>query len=130
MNENSRVSVAGKEAFLTSNALLSSGSIIAPAVVVATGFMQSLALCIVFSIVTYVTIAVCSFVPRKLVYTVRIILYTFVASLVYVPVSIMMEGIMPVQYAALEYMRRFDYKFAYNSQGGSKVLPPEKRLYA
>lgn len=101
MNENSRVSVAGKEAFLTSNALLSSGSIIAPAVVVATGFMQSLALCIVFSIVTYVTIAVCSFVPRKLVYTVRIILYTFVASLVYVPVSIMLEGIMPVQYAAL-----------------------------
>ncbi len=101
MNENSRVSVAGKEALLTSNALLSNGSIIAPAVVVATGFMQSLALCIVFSIVTYVTIAVCSFVPRKLVYTVRIILYTFVASLVYVPVSIMLEGIMPVQYAAL-----------------------------
>ena len=63
--------------------------------------MPAVALCIVFSIVTYVTVAVCSFVPAKLVYTVRIILYTFIASLVYVPVSIMMENIMPVQYAAL-----------------------------
>ena len=97
----SQTGMAGREAFLTSNALLSSGSIIAPAVVVTTGFMPAVALCIVFSTVTYVTVAVCSFVPAKLVYTVRIILYTFIASLVYVPVSIMMENIMPVQYAAL-----------------------------
>ena len=97
----SQTSMAGREAFLTSNALLSNGSVIAPAVVVATGFMPSVALCIVFSIVTYATVAICSFVPRRIVYTVRIILYTFIASLVYVPVSILMEGIMPLQFAAL-----------------------------
>lgn len=92
---------AGREAIFTSNALLSSGAVIAPAVVAATDFMSALALCIVFSLITYITVAVCSFVPRKIVYTVRIILYTFVASLVYVPVSMLMENIMPAQYAVL-----------------------------
>ncbi|MCD7732985.1 MAG: hypothetical protein LUH56_06045 [Oscillospiraceae bacterium] len=97
----SQASTAGKEAVLTSNALLSTGSIIAPAVVVATSFQNALALCIVFSLVTFITVLICSFVPRKLVYTVRIIVYTFVASLVYVPVAILMENIMPAQFSAL-----------------------------
>ncbi len=97
----SNLSIAGKEALLTSNALLSSGSIIAPAVAVATGFMPAVAVCVVFSLVTYITVALCSFVPRKVVYTVRIILYTLVASLVYVPVSLLMEKIMPTSFAAL-----------------------------
>lgn len=97
----SKHSAATKEAFLTANPLLSSGSIIAPAVVVAKGFMPALALCVVFSLTTFITVAICSFVPRKIVYTVRIILYTFVASLVYVPVSLLMEWMMPVQFAAL-----------------------------
>ncbi|MCD7824144.1 MAG: electron transport complex subunit E [Oscillospiraceae bacterium] len=97
----SQASAAGREAVLTSNALLSSGSIIAPAVVVATSFQSALALCIVFSIVTFLTVLICSFVPRKLVYTVRIIVYTFVASLVYIPVAILMENIMPAQFTAL-----------------------------
>lgn len=97
----SQASTAGKEAVLTSNALLSTGSIIAPAVVVTTSFQNALALCIVFSLVTFITVLICSFVPRKLVYTVRIIVYTFVASLVYVPVAILMENIMPAQFSAL-----------------------------
>jgi len=97
----SQASTAGREAVLTSNALLSSGSIIAPAVVVATSFQSALALSIVFSLVTFITVLICSFVPRRLVYTVRIIIYTFVASLVYVPVAILMESIMPIQFAAL-----------------------------
>lgn len=97
----SQASIAGREAVLTSNALLSSGSIIAPAVVVATSFQNALALCIVFSIVTFVTVLICSFVPRRIVYTVRIIVYTFVASLVYIPVAILMENIMPAQFSAL-----------------------------
>lgn len=97
----SQLSIASKEALFTSNALLASGSVIAPAVVVATGFMPSVALCLIFSLVTYITVVICSFVPRKLLYTFRIILYTLVASLVYVPVSMLVEGIMPKYFAAL-----------------------------
>lgn len=101
VGSSSQLSIASKEALFTSNALLANGSIIAPAVVVATGFMPALTLCLIFSLVTYITVAICSFVPRKLLYTVRIILYTLVASLVYVPVSMLVEGIMPQYFAAL-----------------------------
>ncbi len=84
-----------KEGFLTGNALLSSGVIIAPAVVAATDLMSAVCLAIVFTVVTYVTVALCSFVPKKVVYTARITIYTFLASLVYVPVAILLETIMP-----------------------------------
>ncbi len=88
-------STAIKEGFLTGNGLLSSGVIIAPAVIAATDFSTALCLAIVFTLVTFTTVALCSFVPRKSVYTVRIIVYTFVASLVYVPVAILLKNLMP-----------------------------------
>lgn len=97
MNDKTRANLSSsiKEGFLTGNALLSSGVIIAPAVVAATDLMTAVCLAIVFTVVTYVTVAICSFVPRTLVYTVRIIIYTLLASLVYVPVAILLEAIMP-----------------------------------
>lgn len=96
-----RISTAQKEGFLTGNALLSSGIIIAPAVAAATDFMSALALSIVFCLVTYITVVLCSFVPSKIVYTVRIILYTLVASVVYVLVKMLMLEIMPIQFEGL-----------------------------
>lgn len=96
-----RISTAQKEGFLTGNALLSSGIIIAPAVAAATDFMSALALSIVFCLVTYITVVLCSFVPSKIVYTVRIILYTLVASTVYVLVKMLMLEIMPIQFEGL-----------------------------
>ncbi|MBQ8623001.1 MAG: hypothetical protein IJ424_01265 [Oscillospiraceae bacterium] len=96
-----RLSSAHKEGFLTGNALLSSGIIIAPAVAAATDFMSALALSIVFCLVTYITVAICSFVPSKLVYTVRIILYTLVASMVYVLVRQLMLNLMPEEFLGL-----------------------------
>lgn len=96
-----RISTAQKEGFLTGNALLSSGIIIAPAVAAATDFMSALALSIVFCLVTYITVVLCSFVPSKIVYTVRIILYTIVASAVYVLVKMLMLEIMPIQFEGL-----------------------------
>ncbi len=90
-----KYATAIKEGFLTGNGLLSSGVIIAPAVIAATDFMTALCLAIVFTLVTFVTVALCSFVPKSLVYTVRIIVYTLVASLIYVPVSILLKSVMP-----------------------------------
>ncbi len=89
------ISSAQREGFLTGNALLSSGIIIAPAVAAATDFMSALMLSIVFCIVTYITVVICSFVPSKLVYTVRIILYTLVASVVYVLLKMLLMQFIP-----------------------------------
>ncbi len=95
------ISSSGREGLFTRNALLSSGSIIAPAVAVARDFTSALVLSLVFALVTLTTVYICSFVPRKLVYTVRIILYTLVASLVYVPVAYLLTYLMPITYASL-----------------------------
>ena len=68
------------------NTVLSSGLIIAPVVVVANTVMNAIALICAFSLVTFLTIMISSFISRNIVYTIRIILYTIIAALVYVPV--------------------------------------------
>ena len=88
MNENAFFRDTEREGLLTRNPLFSNGIIIAPAVAACTGLYSAAILASVFSIVTCITVALCRFVPRKIVYTVRIILYTLVASLVYVPVHL------------------------------------------
>lgn len=88
MNERAIFRGAEREGILTKNPLFSSGVIIAPAAAACTDFYSGTILAMVFTVVTFITIALCSFVPRKIVYTVRIILYTLVASLVYVPVHL------------------------------------------
>ena len=88
MNEKVFFRDAEREGMLTRNPLFASGVIIAPAAAACTDFYSAAILSAVFTAVTFVTVAICRFVPRKIVYTVRIILYTLVASLVYVPIHL------------------------------------------
>ncbi len=88
MNEKMFFRDAEREGMLTRNPLFASGVIIAPAAAACTDFYSAAILSAVFTAVTFVTVAICRFVPRKIVYTVRIILYTLVASLVYVPIHL------------------------------------------
>lgn len=88
MSDKSFLYATEREGILTRNPLFTSGVIIAPAVAAGVNFYSGLILASVFTIVTLITIALCRFVPRKIVYTLRITLYTLVASLVYVPVHI------------------------------------------
>ena len=94
---------AEREGILTRNPLFTNGIIIAPAVAACTDFYSGAILASVFTVVTFITIALCRFVPRKIVYTLRIILYTLVASLVYVPVHLFfMSGeVLSEMYAAV-----------------------------
>lgn len=88
INEKGFFSDAEREGILTKNPLFSSGVIIAPAVAACTDFNSGFVLASVFTVITFITIALCRFVSRKIVYTIRIILYTLVASIVYVPVHL------------------------------------------
>lgn len=63
-----------------------SGALIAPVIAAANSFEKAAIICMAFSVVTFVTVLLCRFIPRKIVYTVRIIIYALVASLVYMPV--------------------------------------------
>lgn len=103
LNEKSFFRDAEREGILTKNPLFSSGVIIAPAAAACTDFNAAFILASVFTVVTFVTISLCRLVPRKIVYTVRIILYTLVASLVYVPVHLFFTSgeVLSEMYAAV-----------------------------
>lgn len=77
------------------NPILVSGMVIAPLVVYANTFKNAITLAITFSIITYFTLIISSFIPKKIVYTIRIIIYTLIGSLVYVPTVIILKYLLP-----------------------------------
>jgi electron transport complex protein RnfE len=75
------------------NIVLMGGLLISPVIAGATDFEKSVAISVVFSLVTIITIAVCRFIPRKFVYTIRIIAYAVIAAVVYIPVYLLANKI-------------------------------------
>lgn len=73
------------DGLLRQNIVLMSGLFIGPVIAGATDFGSAAAICIVFSLITFFSVAFCRLLPRKIVYTVRIILYALVASALYIP---------------------------------------------
>jgi len=90
-----------KNALLYKNPILVSGMVIAPVVVMANNFFDALTLIAAFSLITFFTLLISSFVPKNIVYTIRIILYTLIGALVYVPSVILMKYLMPEGVKAL-----------------------------
>lgn len=80
---------------LNKNPILVSGMVIAPVIVLANNFSNAVMLVISFSLITFFTLLVSSFVPKSIVYTIRIILYTLIGALVYVPAVILLNYFMP-----------------------------------
>lgn len=80
---------------LNKNPILVSGMVIAPVIVLANNFSNAVMLVISFSLITFFTLLVSSFVPKSIVYTIRIILYTLIGALVYVPAVILLKYFMP-----------------------------------
>lgn len=89
------------EGLTTKNALFISGLVIAPAVTYATSLRHGFMLAAMFTAVTFLSLLIASFVPRNIVYAVRIILYTFIAALVYVPVYIIANQLFPSDLAQM-----------------------------
>ena len=77
------------------NVVLMSGLVTAPIIVAATTLQRSLVLTISFFAVSYVSILLCRFISRKIVYTVRILLYTIVAAIMFIPTVIALRFLFP-----------------------------------
>lgn len=77
------------------NPILVSGMVIAPVVVLANNIKTAAALVAAFSVITFFTLLISSFVPKSIVYTIRIILYTLIGSLVYMPSVMLLKRFMP-----------------------------------
>lgn len=82
-------------ALLKKNPILVSGMVIAPVVMTADSFSRAVTLAAAFSVITFFTLLLSSFVPKRIVYTVRIIMYAFIGALVYVPAAIMLRYFIP-----------------------------------
>lgn len=80
-----------KDGFIKQNMVFMSGILIAPVIACGSSFMKSLAICFVFSLVTFFAIIICRFIPRTIVYTIRVILYSLVASILYIPAVLLAE---------------------------------------
>lgn len=89
--ENKKISL--KDGLYKQNIVFMSGLVIAPAIACATTLMKSLAVCLVFSLVSFFTIVICRPVPRKIAYTLRVIIYSLAASALYIPSIILAKGI-------------------------------------
>lgn len=81
--------------FLLGNPILERGLVIAPIVVTCTTLLNGLVLSASFSIITILTIVLSYFIPKKLPYTIRVILNAAIAALIFVPTSYLVGHFWP-----------------------------------
>ena len=80
---------------LMTNPIMERGFILAPIIVASYNTQNSVALGIGFSIITFITVMLSSFIPRRIPYTVRTILYSLLACVVFVPTAMLIERLLP-----------------------------------
>lgn len=74
------------------NTVLSALMVISPVIVCGDNLKNALALAYAFTAITLFSVIISSFVPKKLPYAVKIILYAVISSLVYIPVRLAAES--------------------------------------
>lgn len=89
-----------RDGLFKQNIVFMSGLLVAPVIACANTLMKSLAVCMVFSLVSFLTILVCRAVPRKIAYTLRVIIYCLAASLIYIPVMLFTRSLFGEQLIA------------------------------
>lgn len=85
-----------KDGLIKQNMVFMSGMLTAPIIACTTTLTKSLAVCFVFSVVSFFTILLCRLIPRTIVYTVRVTLYTIAAAVFYIPAIVLAELIFGV----------------------------------
>ncbi|MCQ2469566.1 MAG: electron transport complex subunit E [Ruminococcus sp.] len=83
------------DGILGDNMVLSSLMMISPVIICGDTLKNALALIFAFTSITFISMLIGSFVPKKLPYTARIIIYAAISSLVYIPVRFAAEGFYP-----------------------------------
>ncbi len=89
-----------KDGLLKQNMVFMSGMLLAPVIACCTSLGKSLAVCFVFSFVSFPSIILCRAIPRTIVYTIRVILYTIAAAIFYIPAAVLAEAIFGEQLIA------------------------------
>lgn len=77
------------------NIVLMSGLVTAPIIVAATTAQRAVILTLSFLMIAYSSILICYHIPRKIVYSVRILIYAAVAAVMYIPTALLMNLLFP-----------------------------------
>ncbi len=75
--------------------ILRSGLIIAPIAAFSVSVLHSAAFCIAFLLITIPTVLLSALIPRRIPFAVRIVLYSVIGSLVYIPAAVLTANILP-----------------------------------
>ncbi|MCL2633468.1 MAG: NADH:ubiquinone oxidoreductase subunit RnfE [Oscillospiraceae bacterium] len=77
------------DGLIRQNIVLMSGIAIAPVAARANTFENGLALAFAFTLVAFFSIFICRLIPKKIVYTIRVIIYALIAGVVLIPVHLL-----------------------------------------
>lgn len=83
------------DGLLGDNTVLSSLMVISPIIVCGDTVMNGIALVYAFSVITFLSVLIGSFVPKKLPYAVKIIIYALISSAVFIPTKMAAEEFFP-----------------------------------
>lgn len=83
------------DGFIRENTVLAGFMVISPVIVCGNTVMNALAIIYVFSAITFVSVLIGSFVPKKLPYGLKIIIYALIASAVYIPANMTAREFFP-----------------------------------
>lgn len=83
------------DGFFRQNIVLMSGLVTAPIIVAATTAERALVLSLCFFMVSYISIMICHLIPRKIMYSMRILIYAVVAGAVYIPTALLLSMLFP-----------------------------------
>ena len=80
---------------LSDNTVLSGLMVISPVIMCGDTLKNALALVYAFSLITFFSVMISSFVPKRLPYAVKIIIYAVISALIYIPVKLLAQEIYP-----------------------------------
>ena len=69
--------------------ILQSGAVIAPVAAFTVSLLHAVVFCFSFLIITFLTVLLTSFLPHRIPFSVRIVLYSVTGSLVYIPAAVL-----------------------------------------
>ncbi len=89
MTNSKHKSVRITDGLFKQNIVLMSGLFAGPVIGGATSLDSALAISLVFTLVTLVSVSLCRLLPKKLAFSIRVVLYALISSIVYIPVMLL-----------------------------------------
>lgn len=93
--DNKKISVNLTDGLFRQNVVVSSGLAAFPVIAIATTLKNAIVLSVGFTLITVLSVIVSSFISRKIIYAMRIALFSLISSVIYIPVALFLRAVFP-----------------------------------